>query len=173
MNDNPFELLGLPESFRIDTAVLAAAWHELQAHHHPDRHVGGTDAERRRAAELSTSINEAYETLKDDYRRACWLLERRGIPVGDGERTVHDPAILMEQMELRERLADAESGGDAEGADRILREANALRREVVEAVAASFDRDDLPAVAPLAVRLRFFDKLVEEAKRLAERLEDG
>ena len=168
-SDNPFELFGLPETFRIDPARLATARNDLQSRHHPDRHAGGDDAARRKAAAASASINDAWETLRDDRRRAAWLLERRGSPLEGEGSTIHDPVILMEQMELHERLAAAGGGGDAiDEVERIGDEVCALRRKSVEAIAAAFEGDDLETARSQTLRLRFYDRLLEEVDRLLD-----
>ena len=171
MAENPFELFGLPESFRIDTHRLGTAWRELQAIHHPDRAAGGTDTERRRAVEYSTAINDAYAILRDDFRRASWLLERRGIAPEGEPRSVNDPDILMEQMELREHLTESADGG-LEAVERIGDEVRGRRRATVEAIAVAFEDGDLEVAHRQALRLRFYDRFLEEADRISERLDE-
>ena len=76
-----FELLGLPERFALDPADLEARHHRFQAVVHPDRHVGGSDHDRRLALQLAAQGNEAFRVLSDPCQRAAYLCERHGASV--------------------------------------------------------------------------------------------
>ena len=64
LNQNHFELFGLPARFAVDAAALEARYHELQREVHPDRFAAAPDPERRASMQLATRVNEAYQTLK-------------------------------------------------------------------------------------------------------------
>ncbi len=103
---NHFELLGLPAVFDLDAADLAVRYRSLQQQLHPDRHTGGSDTDRRLALQLTASLNDAYQTLRDPVRRARYLLQLEGMTTDDDSDTRMHPEFLVEQMELRECLAD-------------------------------------------------------------------
>jgi len=103
---NHFELFGLPVVFDVDLADLTTRYRSLQQQLHPDRHAGGSDAERRLALQLTANLNDAYQTLRDPVRRARYLLSLQDINTNDETDTSMDPEFLMEQMELREALAN-------------------------------------------------------------------
>src|SRR5580765_3338341 len=79
LNQNHFELFGLPVSFAVDTAALEARYHELQREVHPDRFAAASGAERRLSMQLATRVNEAYRTLKSPLKRAVYILQSRGV----------------------------------------------------------------------------------------------
>ena len=97
-----YERLGLPGRFAVDPAALERAYLERSREVHPDYHVasGGRDET------ASAALNEAYTTLRDPFRRAEYLLQ-----LGDAPPVVvpQSPAFLMQAMELRERLEDADA----------------------------------------------------------------
>jgi len=63
-------------------------------------------------AQLQSSvINKAYHTLKDPLSRAQYLLKEQGIQVNEGD-SLSDPELLMEVMEFREELEEAQSEAD-------------------------------------------------------------
>lgn len=63
-------------------------------------------------------MNNANRTLADPLQRAQYILTRQGVPA-QGEDTLEDPELLMEVMELREEIENAESQEDV---DRVKEE---------------------------------------------------
>jgi len=60
------------------------------------------------AADQSSLLNRAFETLKDPLKRAEYLLALRGHPINE-EDTLHaQQELLMDVMEVRQRLEEAE-----------------------------------------------------------------
>ena len=68
---NHFELFHLPQRFAIDMEALDKAYREVQSRVHPDKFSSATDAEKRVAMQWATRANEAYQTLKNPYKRAA------------------------------------------------------------------------------------------------------
>jgi len=110
LEKNYFELFGLPRQFPIDLPDLSSRYRELQKKFHPDRFASSSEAERRMASQMAAQINAAYQSLKSPLERGRYLLRLAGIELNDEKDTKMNPAFLMEQMDLRERL---ESTGDA------------------------------------------------------------
>jgi molecular chaperone HscB len=159
---DPFTRLGLPRSFTVDGQALQRLYFDLQRKLHPDRFAAKSARERALSQQQAASLNEAYETLKDPLARAAALLRLAGREVKfDGQGTIDDPALLMEAMEMREALADATTA--AEG-DAVLARAQKDVAACTADLAAAFDSGDLDKAATLATRLRYLDKLVDEAR---------
>ena len=57
---------------------------------------------------MSSTINDAYRTLKNPIDRAAYLLKAQGIDADAPEHTSFAPEFLMQQMEWRETLMDAQ-----------------------------------------------------------------
>src|SRR6476620_12344592 len=104
---NHFELFGLSPSYGLDEQILEKAYREIQAEVHPDRFVQAGDAERRASLQWTTRVNEAYRTLRNPVSRASHLLALNGVDVAFETNTAMPAQFLMEQMELRETLAEA------------------------------------------------------------------
>lgn len=171
---NYFELFGLPESFELDLRQLEARYRALQRRFHPDRHASGGDAERRLAVQWAALINEAFRTLKDPLLRGRYLLGRAGVPVDDETDTRMDPEFLMEQMTLREAVAEARAADDP-GAALAALEADVASRlaAVTGALGAHLAAGDEPALAAARQRIRemqFLYKLRDEIAALEDNL---
>ena len=107
-----FELFGLPVTYDLDVTDLATRYRELQRRFHPDRFASASEPERRLSLQLTAQINAAFKTLKDPVARARYLLVLQGVDTGEDTDTAMDTAFLMEQMELRESLAEAREAAD-------------------------------------------------------------
>lgn len=112
---NYFELFGLPATYDVDSADLAARYRELQKRFHPDRFASATESERRLAMQMTSQINAAHQTLRDPVLRGRYLLGLQGVMTDEETDTRMDPAFLMEQMELREALDEARQATDRGG----------------------------------------------------------
>jgi molecular chaperone HscB len=155
-----FSRLNLPIAFDLDAAQIEKQYFGLQRYFHPDRFATKSSRERALSLQHATNLNQAYEVLKEPLERAEYLLGLRGRAV-DREATISDPKLLMEAMEWREELEDA---GDAAAVDAIVKRATAVFDAKVAAVTSAFAADDLDAAAKLATQLRYFDKLIDEAR---------
>ncbi|KAL1631644.1 molecular chaperone [Diplodia seriata] len=138
--------------FAVDLRALRNEFIQLQAAAHPDRQPGGGD--KRRADALSARINEAYRTLQSPLLRAQHLLQLRGIDVAEDERLkVEDPELLMEVLEAREAIEEAENEEEVVA----MKEGNEERiKESVAVLDRAFKEDDVETAKSEAVKLRYW-----------------
>src|SRR5262249_54153642 len=159
---------GLRVVFIVDPAELDRRYFAAQRQLHPDRFATKSARERAISQQQAVSLNEAYETLKDPLARACVLLKLAGVKdTPDRDHTIDAPALLMDQMERREALAEADS---AEHAARIEQETAADIAGAVAAIDAAFARPDIAAATRATTRLRYLNKLADDARALKQRL---
>ena len=167
LNQNHFELFGLPARFGVDTAALEGRYHELQREVHPDRFAAAPDAERRVSMQLATRVNEAYQTLKSPLKRAVYILQLRGVDPEFETNTAMPSEFLMEQMSWRERI---EAG--SEKPEALLRLQVGLRdesRKIYEILHRRLDEGKDEAASESARMLMFYEKLDDEIDgKLAE-----
>ena len=155
-----FSLLGLPERFAIDQADLDARLHRFQAVVHPDRHVAGSDHDRRLALQLAAQGNEAHRVLSDPCQRAAYLCERHGASVDAERNTAMPPAFLVEQMAWREDIDELRDMGDASAAHALQARLESERNRLIGQLAELIDgQGDYPAAAMQVRQLMFFDRL--------------
>ena len=173
---NYFELFGLPVDFIVDNQALAERYRELQRVIHPDRYANASEQERRLSIQGASLVNEAYETLKDPISRAGYLLTLHGIQMDALQETTQDMAFLMEQMELREELAEIRSQADPYAA--ILELSGRINQQIkslVGRMALQFESatpSALEAAREILRKMRFLQKLRREAEAVEAELED-
>ncbi|KAL2037639.1 hypothetical protein N7G274_009584 [Stereocaulon virgatum] len=142
--------------FVIDPKALRKEFLQLQARAHPDRHTGHNKS---RAEGTSALINEAYKTLQNPLLRAQYLLSLRGIDVAEDERLkVEDPELLMEVLDVRERIEAAQEEGDLEDLKRVNEGRIGESERVLE---GCFAREDIEGAKGEAVRLRYWVNIKE------------
>ena len=157
-----FVRLGLTRGFALDIAEIDRRYFQLQRQLHPDRFAMRGPRERALSQQQATSLNAAYETLKDPLARAGYLLRLSGIEVNaEGCNTLTDPVLLSEAMELREALADAT---DLASIDIIARRAQIDIEDCLAELAPAFRASDLDRAGRLTTRLKYLTKLAEEAR---------
>lgn len=163
-----FARLGLPAALDLEPATLDRAYFALQRQWHPDRFANRSAEERARASTEAAALNDAYRTLKDPLSRAVYFSAMKGVELpGDG-KTIDDPDLLMEAMEAREALGDANTAKAIESlAERALRD----KQEALDGLASLFLRDDKPAIRKALLRLRYLDKFADEARARRTNLE--
>jgi len=103
---NHFELFGIPVSLKIDKSTLALKYFELQKKYHPDFFTQGTAAEQAEALEISSSINKALKTFRNEEATIKYVLQLKGL-LEEEEKYQLPPAFLMEMMELNEDLSES------------------------------------------------------------------
>ena len=155
-----FDLLGLPERFDLDAAVIESAFFAKSRELHPDRFATAPADARVAALSRSRALNDAYQTVKKPVPRAEYLLARAGVTIGDNERL--DPSFLMEILELREELAEARVAKRTSEVEALQAKMAARRKVAVGALPALFDAHDLPAIKEQLIALRYLDRYLAE-----------
>jgi molecular chaperone HscB len=135
-----FELFGLPRRFVLDRADLDARRRALQAEVHPDRFAASDAAARRAAMQAAVRVNEAYERLKDPLKRAAYLCELAGAPIGAEDNTAMPADFLDRQMTWREALDEATLRNDLEAIEQdVARERTAAHARLALSLDGSHD----------------------------------
>jgi molecular chaperone HscB len=168
LGKNYFELFGLPATYDLDIADLAARYRELQRRFHPDRYATAPESERRLAVQMTAQINAAYQTLRDPVARGRYLLGLRGVTTDEDTDTRMDPAFLMQQMELREALDDARTASDRVARCQTLQaQVELLMESKVADLRQALGNDAAkPQARELVREMQFLQKLSQEIEAL-------
>jgi molecular chaperone HscB len=167
-----FALFGLNRGFRLDLSDLDSRYRDIQAQVHPDRFAHAGEAERRLSMQWATHANEAYQTLKKPLERAKYLLHLTGHDIQAESNTAMPADFLMEQMEWREAVVEARSGGDHHELEHLH---NRLRGDInsryVE-LGDLLDASDFSGAIDRVRRLMFLEKLLYEIDDALASLEE-
>ena len=177
--EDRFAVLGVPRKFSVDLDAAEANFKKLSRQVHPDRFATADPRARKAALSRTVQLNEAWRTLKDPMRRAEYLLElagfglkgddrKRGEPVSETAATrqvTAPPMLLMENLELREELADAQRSGNSAKVHAMAAAMRVRHADTMAAIAQALDEPagaNLEEAAQLMVGLRYFQRFLDE-----------
>lgn len=166
-----FELFELPTQFELNRNQLDAQWKALQQQVHPDQFASQGPADKRLAMQWSVRVNEAYQRLKNPLRRAAYLCELHGAPLQAEDNTSMPAAFLMQQMQWREDLDEAQT---ETALITLQSEIHDAKQSALQRCAQSLDIDKNWMAAVHEVRaLMFIERFEEDLNNRLDRLEDA
>lgn len=169
LQSDDFALFGLTPQFDQDGAAVDAQWKRLQAQAHPDKFAAQGAAAQRVAMQWSVRINEAYRRLKDPLSRAAYLCELNGQPINAHSNTAMPGSFLMQQIEWREALDEAQTSAALE---RLMASVRAKKTQLLDECAQRLDTERDFAAAVLPVRcLMFIEKFIHDLHQRQDALE--
>ncbi|KAG0234341.1 hypothetical protein BGW42_006733 [Actinomortierella wolfii] len=154
---NYFETLGLPPepNFDIDVKDLRIKFFKIQQLIHPDSYSQNTNGDQAYAQQQSTFANKAYACLKDPLPRANYILELKGAGVHEAE-SLENPELLMEVMEARELLEEAETEDEV---NQLKSQNDARIEETTKGLSKAFKEDDIATAKTLAIQLQYWIRI--------------
>jgi len=152
---NHFKIFSLPISFAVDLDDLEKKYLEFQKQFHPDK-SSTSDIEK------SISVNEAYEVLKNNLRRASHILQLNGIDLeNDSNAPKVDSATLMEVLELREKIFES----SPDEVDVLKKDLSQKIKSLINQTAFELENKDFNAAAQILIKAKYFDKTLQDLKR--------
>ncbi|HHK5987780.1 Fe-S protein assembly co-chaperone HscB [Neisseria sp. P0009.S008] len=157
-----FNLFQLEPSFNIDTEALEQTYRALAARFHPDKFASASAFEQKQAVMMSSTINDAYRTLKSPIDRAAYLLKSQNIDADAPEHTSFSPEFLMQQMEWRETLMDAQMEQNHDAIRALDQEIQEVQSDLYQDLQQAFEQQDYESAAQWVRHGRFLNKLRNE-----------
>lgn len=156
-----FSLFQLEAKFDLDLDELAQRFRALQLEFHPDRFTDRPANERRLAASISAEINAGFSILSDTVTRAGYLLAGMGQDLQQYERAPMSGEFMMQQIRLREQLADL-NDTDVEAHRAMADETAALLDTEEKQFAAAIERKDTDSAGICWVKMQYLSKFQRE-----------
>nr|CAG8523682.1 13108_t:CDS:2 [Entrophospora candida] len=155
---NYFEMLNIvdkskPIIFDIDESKLKRNFLLLQQQVHPDSYGNKDKQEYINAQQLSSSINKAYQVLKEPLLRAKYILHLNNIDISESE-SVQDPQLLMETWESREKLEEAENEDEVKS---IKLECDENINQIIKDLSDAFNAKDFVRAKELTIKLEYWN----------------
>lgn len=169
---NYFELFNIEPAFDIELGLLTERYKAMQSAVHPDRYASASDQEKRLAVQVSSMINQAYDTLRNPMQRAEYLLSLLTQQNGSaGEQSMFDREFLEKQLELREAIQEIKASQDMER-EQSLREL--IHRDIQATQQQLFSLFKMPGVKNLVEikhriqKWHFYRKLESELDEIRD-----
>ena len=105
-----FAVFGVTRTLDLDEQELEMHYLELSRECHPDHNRAQTTDDCAAVLQRSAEINDAWEVLRDPWRRARALLEAESPGVLARNQKL-DPVFLMAALELAEEVAHCDDDG--------------------------------------------------------------
>ena len=172
MSLNYFELFGLSQTYDIDFATLEVSYRKIQSDNHPDRFVTASAGEKLASMQTATIANEAYQTLKSSGLRGAYLLGLNGITAIDEKNNQMPADFLIQQMEWREKIEDAENTRDIPALEYLLDEIANESKELQNTISTQFKQNLLADATDSTRKMIFMDKVRADIIKTIEKLED-
>lgn len=171
MTMNPFELFNLAVEFDIDQQALSQRYLTLQKAFHPDNFASHSPQEQRLAMQKSAEINDALQILKDPITRANAIITlHTGTAENIEQKSTHDMAFLMQQMEWRETLEQIEQSKEI---DELLGFSEQIEQENIQItfqLSQALKSQQWQVALAITDKLRFLRKMLSEIERVEELL---
>ena len=173
---SPFEALGLEIAYAIDGKALKKRLLRLSRLTHPDFFATASVEELALAEENNALLNNSYEVLFDDFRRADWIVKALGGPSESDERQMPQE-FLMEVLEWNEALEEGRGAAidstERKALDELQNTLSAERADTLAAVAATLTPTPSKGAASLSAArkqlnaIRYLDRTLRELRELA------
>lgn len=172
-----FTFFDLPRKLVIDVPSLEKQFYAMSRRLHPDRFAAKPQAEQEVALRQSSTLNDAYRTLKDPILRTQYLLTTEGIELEEQSKAATDaartsgvekkqiipPDLLEEVFDLNMQLAEMRA------AKQMGEDEPELRRDL-QAAKNSFDEKMLTLQAELVDLWSSWDQAVDAHDQVAKDL---
>jgi molecular chaperone HscB len=181
VGNDRFAVLGLPRKFEVDLGAAETAYKDLSRQLHPDRFAKADPRARKAALARTVELNDAWRTVKDPLRRAEYLLELAGYALGGGEKSSRTsktrevsapPTFLIEILELRDELSEAQQAGDAVKVAFMSEEMRGRAAAAMRTIGTSIDGgspEGLDEAARALMSLRYYQRFLDEVTAHEER----
>jgi molecular chaperone HscB len=169
-----YAVLGISRGLSLSVDDLQQRYYALSRELHPDRFMQKPEAERQRALDMSSALNDAYRTLKDPIKRAQYLLALEGFDIGEQRSKDVPPELLEEVFELNMALEEMRGGDHSarpqlEQAEKNFTNMLGETDQQLQALFGQYDaarsRDVLSQIRNVLNRRKYIQNLVSEVER--------
>lgn len=162
---NFFELFNINESFNINQKNLKAQYLQMQIRYHPDK--AKSEDEKVNFLKISALINEAYKTLSNDLTRAEYILKIHDIDLEDRNKVKVNKDILLQALEYREFLEEADSENEI---SKLRNKITEVQQIIIKEISELFEIKEFQKGAEKVIELKYNFKLIEDINNKLSKL---
>lgn len=162
----------MQENFDLDLEKLSAEYKILQSQYHPDKYSDADDASRLQALQLSSIINDAFETLKSPLNRAGYLLSINGIDAEENNQNHLTESFLLQQMDWRDHLDNATQEENIDAVEYLKQVVIEERENTIIEFQDCVNAYNFVDAKPIYNKLQFIEKMLDEIDRSEEKILD-
>jgi molecular chaperone HscB len=104
-----YDALGLEPKLALDPDDLKKRFYDRSRQWHPDRFSRGSAEEKQKSEEMTSTLNDAFRTLRDPVGRAEYFLRESGLELSKDA----PPELLEEVFELNMALEELRGGDES------------------------------------------------------------
>ncbi len=108
-----YRVLGIDPKLQLNLNELQQLFYGRSRELHPDRFARAEASVRDAALQESSTLNDAYRTLRDPLQRAEYFLKHRGFDIGEQGTKEVPPELLEEVFELNMALEELKDGDES------------------------------------------------------------
>jgi molecular chaperone HscB len=149
-----FELLSIEKRYNIDLELLNQQYLAMQVKYHPDRAV-----DKAQNLSISVDLNRAYSVLKDDFKRAEYMLSLQGLNLDALE--AHAVLSDLELNHIWNDLEKLENTDDKLALEEMLQSKLLERNILIVKITDAFGKEDLKSALGETVRLKYLNNLLD------------
>ncbi|KAG5840400.1 hypothetical protein ANANG_G00188390 [Anguilla anguilla] len=158
---NYFDIMDCDKTFTLDTQKLQRRYLHLQRSLHPDNFSQKTQKEQEYSETQSALVNKAYRTLLKPLSRGLYMLELGGVPVEEGTDIGADQQLLLEILEINERLQETQIKEETDSIGVFI---EGRLQDLTEKIDVSFHQGDIQSAKVLIAQMKYFANIQEKVK---------
>lgn len=157
---NHFELLEINQGYNVNLRILTQQYFVMQAKYHPDK--ARSDQEKKDFLIMASELNKAYTVLKDDLKRAEYILYLNNIYIEDSKVRTRLPsdqlATIFEDLETVEKTEDPRI------LEQIYNQKTTEKELLITTVASAFKNSNLQDALDITISLKYLINLIDNIK---------
>jgi molecular chaperone HscB len=156
-----YEAFGLTPALSLDAEDLKKRFYERSRQWHPDRFSRASAEEQQKALDMTSTLNDAFRTLRDPVARAEYFLKENGIELSKEA----PPELLEEVFELNMALEELRDGDESTRPQLMAAKERfvAMRDAIDASLPATVDLEEVRA---LLNRRRYIRNLIREVENV-------